>query len=194
MIFSAFMNAVCSWIGGKSAMDTKANKETAETGKRKTSRVWNKQEMVFLVLSIVCIVLGPLGGLLYLSGRFSPSLTGYACMLYPVTGAFIIYCFLASIVRLFKDWKKHSRKTKLIIIAEVSIPIVSMLLFITLFFILNESHLSLYDKPLLYGCRDRIRSKADIEAIRVWLKTLSKDDYNPSSNYNPIPPVKQPKS
>jgi len=175
-------------------MDTKEKIETAGTGEKKTTIDWNKQEMVFIVLSILCVVLGPLGGLMYLSGRFSPSLTGYAFMLYPVTGIFIVYCFFSSIVRLFKDWKKHSTKKKLIIVAEISIPIVSMLLFITLFFIPNESHLSFYDKPLLYGCRDRIKSKADIEAIRDWMRTLDKDDYNSSSHYNSIPPSKQPKS
>ena len=175
-------------------MDKKENIETAKTGKRKTSRDWSKQEMVFLVLPIVCIILGPLGGLPYLSGRFSPSLTGYACMLYPVTGLIIIYYFFASIVRLFRGWRKHTGKKKLLIVAEIAIPLLLIALYIIPFFIPNVAPMFSFDKPLLYGCRDRIRSKADIEAIRDWLGTLSKDDYNSSSHYNPIPPSKQPKS
>jgi hypothetical protein len=42
----------------------------------------------------------------------------------------------------------------------------------------------------MYGFRDRIRSKTDIEAIRDWLRTLDKKDleyYNQHSHYNELP-------
>jgi len=40
-------------------------------------------------------------------------------------------------------------------------------------------------KPFIYGFRDRVKSNADISAVRAWLKTLDKEDldYNRKQPY-----------
>jgi hypothetical protein len=96
-------------------------------------------------------------------------------MLYPVICVFIVYCFFAGITRLSRDWRKHGRK-KLIIVAEIGIPLVFIALLVASFFTSVEG-MAFFGKPLMYGLRERVRSKADIQVVRDWLKTLSKEDY-----------------
>ena len=60
--------------------------------------------MIFFVLPIILTILVPSGGLIYLCGRLNCSMTYLIFMLYPAIGVFIIYCFFASIVRLFGGW------------------------------------------------------------------------------------------
>jgi hypothetical protein len=68
---------------------------------------------------------------------------------------------------------KH-KKSIIIHVIEVIIPIFFVVLFIAPFFIPNESKLWSLDRSFNHGFRDRIRSKADIPAIRDWIKTLNK--------------------
>ena len=105
-------------------MDNKENIETPETGKRKPGRNWKESKVIFLVLPIVLTVFFPLGVLDYLRGRFSPYATTMAnvSLLYLGTICFIIFCFFASIVKLFRSWKKYSGKKKSLIIAETVNP------------------------------------------------------------------------
>lgn len=70
-----------------------------------------------------------------------------------------------------------SNSTTIIHVAEIIIPVVFVALFIIPFFIPNESRLWSPDRSFNRGFRDRIRSKADIPAIRHWMKTLNKEDY-----------------
>lgn len=176
-------------------MDKKENIETAETGNRKYSRDWKRHVMIFIILPIILTVLLPLGGLPYLCGRFSPYAISLAhvCGLYLGTICFIIFCFVVGVGKLFGVWNKRSKSGKFFISAQMVIPLVFLVLLISSFFLPESEFQGGSRKFFMRGFRDRIRSKADIEAIRDWLKMLSKDDYN-SSHYNPIPPSKQPKS
>lgn len=158
------------------AMNKKENIETAKNKERKISRNWNKWDLICFVLLIILTIFVPLGGIHYLCGRLNFHIGLVICVLYPAIGVFMIYCF-AGIVRLFSDWRKHNRKRKLIIVAEIVIPIVIIALFVAPFFIPIALDLWPGYKPFTYGCRDRVRSKADIEAIRAWLRTLSKENY-----------------
>ncbi len=170
-------------------MDKKGNINTAETEERKSSLVWNKQVVIFIVLPIILTILIPLRGLDYLCGRFSPyAITlAYVSILYLVIGSFIIYCFFAGIVRLFGGWRKHTGKKKLLIVSEIAIPLLFVALFIIPFFIPNDSDMRwLVYKPFTYGFRDRIRSKVDVEAIRDWLGTLS-EEYFRTGHFTYIP-------
>jgi len=168
------------------------NQQIQQIEARKSSLNWNKRDVIFFVLPIICTVLVPLGGLPYLCGRLSFHMGLVVCMIYPVIGVFIIYCFFAGVARLSRDWRKHSRKKKLIIVSEIVIPLAFVALFIIPYFIPIGSDLWPPRKAFTYGLRDRIRSKADIEAIRDWLKTLSKEHYTDSDGY--IPPNELPKS
>jgi len=82
-------------------------------------------------------------------------------------------------MRIFKDWKKYKKRKKIIKFLQVCIPTV----FIASFFVsvLTPIETSLWQpgyKPFTYGFRERIRSKADIEAIRNWLRTLQNENYS----------------
>jgi hypothetical protein len=98
-------------------------------------------------------------------------------MLYPVIGVFVIYCFVAGIVRLSRGWRKHTAKKKLFIVAEIVPPSAFIALLVASFFMAVEG-MAFFKDPLMFGLRDRVRSKTDIPAVRDWLKTLSKEDYN----------------
>jgi hypothetical protein len=52
-----------------------------------------------------------------------------------------------------------------------------VVLFVIRFFVPIESGLRPSVRVFTYGFRDRITSKADIPAIRAWLRTLDKEDF-----------------
>jgi uncharacterized integral membrane protein len=159
-------------------MDEEEYIETPQTKEVKPNWNWRKSHLVFLVLPVLCIIFVPLGGLPYLFGRLSWPLPTAVCMLYPAFGLFMIYCFLASIVRLMTAWKKYDWKGKFINITEVSVPIVFVVLFVLPFLIPIESGLVTRARLFTYGFGDRIRNKADIPATREWLRTLDIEDFS----------------
>ena len=173
-------------------MDKEENIETAKTGERKPGRNWKESHVIFLVLPIILTMLVPLGGIFYLYGRLSWHIGMVVFMFYLPAYVFIIYCFFASIVRLFGGWRKHTWRKRILIITEVGIPVVFIVLFIIPFFIPIESDLWPPGKAFTYGFRNRMKSKADIEAIRDWLGTLDKEDYDVHSVR--LHPDKWPKS
>ncbi|MFQ6036525.1 MAG: hypothetical protein ACE5NM_11870, partial [Sedimentisphaerales bacterium] len=123
-------------------MNKDENKQTAQIEERKASPNWNALDVIFLVLPIILIILEPLGGFSYLSGRFdSPSIFLIMILMLPVSCVIIIICFLASIVRLLVHWKNHTRKKKLVITAEIGMPLVFIILFVTPFFIPEDSNI-----------------------------------------------------
>ncbi len=127
---------------------------------------WNKSDVVWLVLPLVLTIFVPTGAILYMYGR----LNWHAALLIMFHGgaaAFIVCCFFVSIVRLFIGWGKHTRKKRLLMVAEVGIPIVFVVVWLLPF-----------GKGFTYGYRDRIRSKADIPSIRAWLRTFNRSDYD----------------
>lgn len=160
-------------------MDTKENIETAQVKEGKSSRNWKESYVIFLVLPIIFTILFPLGGIFYLCGRFYPDLIFLsACMLYPIVGGFIIFCFLGGIVRCFRNWRSYTGKRKHILAAETVIPIMFIILYLIPFFIPAESDFwGFGSNAFAHGFRERIRSKVDTEAVRDWLKTVSKKDY-----------------
>ena len=168
-------------------MNKRDNIETAKTEERKHRINWNKWDTFFLVLPIIFTILVPLQGLPYLCGRLNYHMGLVICMLYPAIGIFIICCFFAGIVRLLANWTKNTWKKKIIHVVEISIPIVFIVLSIVLFFTPVESYLWPPGNAFTYGFRDRIKSKADIPAIRDWLKTLNKEDYDDYLPYNRLP-------
>lgn len=154
------------------------SQEIQQSKKKTASLDWNKWDVILLVVPTVCIFLVPFGGLFYLCGRFSPYLIYFmVCLLYPVLGIFIIYCFVVGIVRVFRDWRKTTRRKKVALFAEIIIPLVSIVLFVASFFVPEDSRLNWPPyKSFAYGFGDRVRSKADIEAIRDLLRTCVKPD------------------
>lgn len=173
-------------------MDKKENIETTQEKERKPGRNWKESYVVFIVLPIILTILVPLGGIFYLCGRLNYHIGLVDCMLYPAISVFIIYCFFAGIIRLFISWKKYIWKKRILLVAQIGIPIVFVALFIIPFFISIESDLWPPGKLFTYGFRDRIRSKADVEAIRAWMRTLSKEDY--AKNAVSLPSSEWPKS
>lgn len=173
-------------------MDMKERPEPIRAEKKSSRGRWQDSHIVTFVLPILCILLIPLGGFPYLYGRLNlhPWLT--TCMLCPATAVFLVYCFCSGIWRLASGWRRHSQRKKALLAVEISIPVLFVLLFVMQF--LGPHRLQLWPDagPFLYGFRDRIRSKADIPAIRAWLKTLDEDYYIPHSNR--LPREKWPKS
>jgi hypothetical protein len=139
---------------------------------------WRESHVLFLVVPALCLLLVPWGVFSYLCGRMGLHLATAACVVYLVVGLFMIYCFANGVGQLFEAWKRRRTKKKTLIVAQISIPAMFALLFILLF--LRPVRLPLWPDaiPYTYGFRDRIRSKADIPAIRAWLKNLSEDEYS----------------
>ena len=158
-------------------MDTKENIETAETEERKPGRNWKESKLIFLVLPIILTIFVPCGGIAYLCGRLNYHLA-LLCVFYPIVFGFIIYCFFIGTVRLFRDWKKVHKHGKFLIFAQFCIPILFVVLVVKPSIIPIESGLRSSAKVYNYGLRDRIKSKADIKAIRDWMRTLDKEDYD----------------
>lgn len=161
-------------------MDKKENIETAQEKERKPGRNWKESKLIFLVLPIILTILFPSGVLWYLCGRFIPyAITlAHVCLLYPVIGVFIIYCFFAGIIRLFSGWKKYIWKKRLLIVAQIGIPMVFIVLLIAPFFLPESEFFGYGYKFFMYGLRGRVKSKVDVEATRDWLKMLSKEEHD----------------
>lgn len=191
-------------------MDKKENIETAKTGKRKTSRDWSKWDVIFFVILAPFIILGvfviliPTGGISYLSGRFDVPLDFLVVfvlaiwmtsplMIVITIFPFVVIGFFAIIgaVRLISNWNRYANKKRLIRITQIGI----LILVTTIPFLPLVVFTKLYSpgyKPFTYGFRDRIRIMADVEDIRDWLRTLSKEDC--AGNVIRIPSERWPKS
>ena len=119
-------------LESQSVMDKKENIETAETEEKRISCDWKRHVAIFIVLPIILTILFPLGGFWYICGRFYPFNNMYVdvCMLEPVIGIFIIYCFVAGIGKYVRDWRKSKRKGKYLITAQIGIPIAFVVLLV----------------------------------------------------------------
>lgn len=104
----------------------------------------------------------------------------------------MIFCFFASIARLIYVWRKRTWAKRTLIITEICLPIVFVALIIMPMRLRVESQLWPDAAAFTYGLRDRVRSQADIPAIRDWLKTLDKEDYTGHPGY--LPPDRFPES
>ena len=161
--------------------------------KRQAGRKWKVSHMVFLALPILCILFVPFWGLTgYLCGRLSLHGPLVVCMLYPTVVILMIFCFFASIARLIYAWRKCTWAKRTLIITEICLPIVCVVSLMTPLLFRVGSQLWPDAAAFTYGLRDRVRSKADIPAIRNWLKTLDKEDYAGDPGY--LPPDKFPEA
>jgi hypothetical protein len=146
--------------------------------KGKDGQDFYRSVVVFVVLPVILSILIPLGGLAYLCGRWSWPLGLVACMLYPAIALFIVSCFVADIDRLADGWTGHSRKRKLLIAAEIGVPTIFVVLLAATFLANIKLGLCFPAKVFVHGFRYRIQKKADIPAIRDWLRTLDKSTYD----------------
>jgi len=139
--------------------------------------------VVFLALPVLCILLVPFISISYsLCGRLNRHILLVVYVCYTALVIFMIFCFFASIARLICTWKKYKWVKRTLIITEICLPIVCVVSLMMQLPLLVESQ-SCPDAGGLYGIRDRVRSQADIPAIRDWLKTLDKKDYIPRRDY-----------
>ena len=175
-------------------MEKKENIETKEKEERKPGLDWNKWDAIFFVILTpfmifaMLVILVPTGGISYLSGRFDLALDFLVvwifaiCMTSPLMIVitifpFVVIGFFAIIgaVRLISNWNRYANKKRLIRITQIGISI----LVITILFLPLVVFTKLYSpgyKPFTYGFRERMRSKADIEDIREWLKRRGKKE------------------
>ncbi len=175
-------------------MDKKENIETAKNKERKSSLDWNNWDAIFFVVIMpfiilaTLIILAPSGGISYLSGRFDVPLDFLVVcvlaiwmtsplMIVITIFPFVVIGFFAIIgaVRLISNWNRYANKKRLIRITQIGISI----LVTTIPFLPLVVFTKLYSpgyKPFTYGFRERMRSKADIEDIRDWLKRRRKEE------------------
>jgi hypothetical protein len=156
-------------------MEKEAHIEPVETREKKHKRNWKESKIIFLVIPVVLTVFVPCGGIAYLCGRLNCHL-GVICVFYPIVFGFIIYCFFVGALRLFRDWKKVDRWRKFLILAQICVPVLFFVIFIKPSVIPIKSVFMPPAQIYNYGLRDRIKSKADIKAIRNWLRTLDRED------------------
>jgi hypothetical protein len=160
---------------------------------------WKDSHVVLFFLPVILTILFPLGGIFYLSGRFCPYATTFCCihLFYLVVLIFIIYCFISGIVKLSGRKGKLTRNGKTLVIAETVIPSVFIILlgaFIFLGFTDKEFRGPRF-KCFMYGIRDRVKSKVDVKATRIWLQSLGNEDYNENDlNYKRLSKAKWPES
>jgi len=159
-------------------MDKKENIETAQTEERKPRINWNKWDAVIFVAVVAFIIIVPLGGIEYLEARFGTSSILFdTCFVYLTLGIFIIVFLIVGAIQLLCNWRRYTRRKKLIKSLQIGIPFVFVASFAISILTPIETHLWQPGyKPFTHGFRARMRSKADIEAIRDWMNTLSKED------------------
>ncbi len=172
-------------------MGKKGNTETKEIEERKPRLNWNKWDAIFFVILTPFIIfamllfIAPIGGISYLSGRYNFPLDFFVFILfYPTVMIILLVPFVVIGVsfvviisaRAFINWNRYTRKKRVIRTSQIGISI----LLITIYFLALFIPIKLYSpgyKPFTYGFRERMRSMADIEAIRDWLKRRGKEEY-----------------
>ncbi len=134
---------------------------------------WKESVVVLLVLPVILFILLPLGGLFYLSGRCCPKAIYFVFLSDVPYCIFTIVCFFVCTSRLCRHWKQLTGRIKLIIAAELAIPLVLIASFVAC---LIEPQIAWpAGKLFMYGFAERISARADVESIRAWLRTLNKE-------------------
>jgi hypothetical protein len=175
-------------------MDMKENIESIRIEKKRPRGKRKDRHIVSFVLPVILTILFPGGGIFYLFGRFSPSAGsfGHVCMLYPVVGVFILWCFFTGIGKSSGRSGKRKRNERLLSIAETAVPLIFVGLLVGSFFLPEAEYLGYGYKFFMCGLKDRIESKADIGATRAWLQSLGNEDYD--DHYDRIPHSEWPES
>ena len=157
--------------------------ESVRTEKRRVRGKGRDSHVVLLVLPIVLTILFAGRGILYLLCRFRPHATSLRDinLLYVIASVFILLCFILAIVKFFSRRRKRTRKEALLIVAEMCIPLVYFGLFhgftVVADSFAQEQFCGRGYELYTLGLRDRIESKADIEATRDWLQSLGSEEY-----------------
>jgi hypothetical protein len=177
----------------------KEHTKPVRTEDKKPRGNWKDSHVVFFFLPVILTILFPLGGIFYLSGRFCPYAATfcYVHLLYLVVLVFIFYCLCSGIVKLSGRRGKRTRNEKLLIAAETVVPLVFIGLLVAFIFLgfTDKEFRGPRFKLFMYGIRDRIISKVDIEATRIWLQSLGDEDYDDSGHgYDRFPKSKRPDS
>ncbi|MFC1781347.1 hypothetical protein ACFLZ8_03695 [Planctomycetota bacterium] len=159
-------------------METQENIETKSDINQSITRDWNGWDLFFSAVILIFIISVPSGWIEYLDGRFDNHLFFFdACFIYPTMIILIIALSYFSVLQLFVYWKRYTRRKKLTKFFHIGSSIVFIASFIIPLFTPFNIYLGVPGyKPFTDGFRDRIRSEADIQDIRNWLKTLNKED------------------
>jgi hypothetical protein len=155
-------------------MEQDKHTEAAQTSEIKPGWNWKRSVVILLILPVRFFILLPLGGFFYLCGRFYPEAIYFVVLSVAPYLIFSIICFVVCTSRLFRDWKKLTRRKKLIIAAEIAIPSVLIASFVASSLEPAISWPS--SRFFMYGFGERISARADVESIRAWLRTLDKED------------------
>lgn len=116
-------------------------------------------------------------------------------MFYLAAIVFIFYCFFLGIVKLSGRRGKRTRNEKFLIAAETCIPLIFVGILVSNYFFVGSRFYGHHQKLFMLGLRDRVKSRADIGATRVWLESLNHKDYEyASDHYTGIPSTDLPKS
>lgn len=169
-------------------MDEQETIETARIeNESKTPIDWNMWDVITSVALLAFIVTVPLGGLEYLDGRFNIHWSAHSffrdsCIIGLIVLVSTVAFFIISAVRLVCSLIRHTKKRytnrkRAIRIAQIAIHTVFATSFVVSVF--TPVDVPLWQpgyKPFIYGFRERIRSEVDIEDVRDWLKTRSKEN------------------
>lgn len=173
----------------ESEMNKKENLEQPQIRERPLLD-WSKWDAVFFVILApfaalaILVILAPTGAIGYLSGRFDLSLDWLVFFILLVPGMTLILSLpligpglplvVIGAMRLLSGWKRYTSRKRFIRTAQIGISISVMTVLVLPGFVSIEPYSPGY-KPFTSGFADRIKSKADIEAIRNWLKMLAKE-------------------
>jgi hypothetical protein len=176
--------------GHISNMNKKDSSENPQIEETKPRLDWNKEDVVFFsVLSpfaflVALLILAPTGAVDYLSGRLNVPLNDIVFLMLMFPGTMLIFSFSLIIpglpwtiiltVRSRSDWRRYTRRKILIRSAQIMISIFVMTVFVLAGFEIINSYSPFY-QPFTSGFADRMKSKADVGAIRDWLKTLTEE-------------------
>ncbi len=164
---------------------------------RRARGKWKDSHVVRLVLLIVVAILFAGGGIFYLFGRFCPSSGGFlgVDLLYLIASVFVLWCFISGIVRLVRSCRgQRTRKKVLLILAKTAVPLVYVGLILAPYLFPLQRFSGRFYELFALGLRDRIESKADIEATRAWLQSLPAEEYEEYKGGDQIPSAKLPEA
>jgi hypothetical protein len=163
-------------------MSTEKHIETPGTEEKSLRIDWNIWDVILLVFIVVYVILVPLGAIDYFCGWYYPNLRlHFACFTVPIMITISILLLLYTVVwtfRLFINWTRYTQRKKFIKIVHVCIPLAFIVSSFISVFIPIDIPFQFGFKSFTYGFRERIKSRADIEDIRDWMKTLKEEDCN----------------
>ena len=160
-------------------MENQEKSETSFVPRKNLIPNQYKWDYCLIAIPVICIILFPLGVLFYFCGRINFNQALIIMGIYPFVLLLMPVLFLINVVRLtinvVRLLRKNTWKKIFLTFIGMFLPVLFVFLFLAPFYFKFNFSLWGSKDPFLFGFRDLIKNKIDVEKTQSWLKTISEE-------------------